>query len=277
MLFLDIDRFKLVNDSLSHAVGDQLLIALAGRISGALRPGDTVARHRRRRVHAAARRRDDGADAAIIAERVQHALGQSFSINRHQLFLTVSIGISLSSPGLNAADLCATPTSRCTTPSAAAVRARRYLTRACASARSTRLERENELREAIEIACCWSTTSRSSTLPPAGCERSRLWLAGRRTGRPWLRSSSSRSPRRPGSSVCWASMSCSAHCKRCRAGGGAVWWPRTSAISVNVSGLQLDDPMLPEPRSVGARRSRITTAGAAAGDHREHPDARAQA
>ena len=44
VLFLDIDRFKLVNDSLSHAVGDNLLIALAGRVAAALRPGDTVAR-----------------------------------------------------------------------------------------------------------------------------------------------------------------------------------------------------------------------------------------
>ena len=44
VLFMDIDRFKLVNDSLSHAVGDNLLIALSGRLAAALRPGDTVAR-----------------------------------------------------------------------------------------------------------------------------------------------------------------------------------------------------------------------------------------
>ena len=44
VLSIDIDRFKLVNVSLSHAVGDHLLIALAGRVAGVLRPGDTVAR-----------------------------------------------------------------------------------------------------------------------------------------------------------------------------------------------------------------------------------------
>jgi diguanylate cyclase (GGDEF)-like protein/PAS domain S-box-containing protein len=105
VLFLDIDRFKLVNDSLSHAVGDHLLIALAGRVAAVLRPGDTVARiggdeftillDSARTEHA----------ATVVAERVQAALREAFSVDGHELFVTASIGISLSSVRTSSAEL----------------------------------------------------------------------------------------------------------------------------------------------------------------------------
>jgi diguanylate cyclase (GGDEF)-like protein/PAS domain S-box-containing protein len=105
VLFLDIDRFKLVNDSLSHAIGDQLLIALAGRIAAELRPGDTVARiggdeftillDGVRTEHA----------ATVVAERVQAGLREAFSVDGHELFVTASIGISLSSARATSAEL----------------------------------------------------------------------------------------------------------------------------------------------------------------------------
>ena len=74
MLFLDIDRFKLVNDSLSHAVGDKLLIALSGRLAAALRPGDTVARLGGDEFTVLLEDVADADEALVVAERMLGAL-----------------------------------------------------------------------------------------------------------------------------------------------------------------------------------------------------------
>ncbi|MFZ0041673.1 MAG: EAL domain-containing protein [Solirubrobacteraceae bacterium] len=105
VLFLDIDRFKLVNDSLSHAVGDNLLIALAGRVSAALRPGDTVARLGGDEFTVLLEDIVTADDATVVARRILSALGDAFEIDGNELFVSASIGIALSSPGLGPADL----------------------------------------------------------------------------------------------------------------------------------------------------------------------------
>jgi diguanylate cyclase (GGDEF)-like protein/PAS domain S-box-containing protein len=105
VLFLDIDRFKLVNDSLSHAVGDQLLIALAGRVAGALRPGDTVARLGGDEFTVLLEDITEPADAQVVAGRILDALEEDFQIDGNELFVTASIGIAGSTPGLAPADL----------------------------------------------------------------------------------------------------------------------------------------------------------------------------
>ena len=105
VLFVDIDRFKLVNDSLSHAVGDQLLVALAGRLSRVLRPGDTVARMGGDEFTILLEGVDSTETAAIAAERVQRTLGESVDVDGHDLFVTASIGIALSTPRMNASEL----------------------------------------------------------------------------------------------------------------------------------------------------------------------------
>ena len=76
VLYLDIDRFKLVNDSLSHAVGDHLLVALAGRVAAVLRPGDTVARIGGDEFTILLDGVDSGAEATSVADRVQQALAE---------------------------------------------------------------------------------------------------------------------------------------------------------------------------------------------------------
>jgi diguanylate cyclase (GGDEF)-like protein/PAS domain S-box-containing protein len=105
VLFLDVDGFKLVNDTLSHAAGDQLLIEIAARIAEMLRPGDTFARIGGDEFTILL----DGVvvdrDATVIAERVQGSLGRPFALDGHEIRVTTSIGVSLSSPGMSAAEL----------------------------------------------------------------------------------------------------------------------------------------------------------------------------
>ncbi len=105
MLYLDIDGFKLVNDSLSHAVGDHLLVALASRVASVLRPGDTVARIGGDEFTILLDGVDSDAEAMGVADRVQRSLADAFAVDGHELFVTASIGIALSGPPLTAAEL----------------------------------------------------------------------------------------------------------------------------------------------------------------------------
>ncbi|HEX9918021.1 MAG TPA: PAS domain S-box protein, partial [Pyrinomonadaceae bacterium] len=100
VLFLDLDRFKNVNDSLGHTVGDQLLVALSRRLQHCLRPTDVVARLGGDEF--AILLNDIGAqpgEAVALAERVRQELMQPFNLGGHEVFTTASIGIALSTTG----------------------------------------------------------------------------------------------------------------------------------------------------------------------------------
>ena len=99
VLFLDLDRFKNVNDSLGHTVGDQLLIALARRLQHCLRPADVVARLGGDEFAILLNKIADEAEAVSVAERVQRELMQPFNLGGHEVFTTASIGIALSTTG----------------------------------------------------------------------------------------------------------------------------------------------------------------------------------
>jgi diguanylate cyclase (GGDEF)-like protein/PAS domain S-box-containing protein len=98
VLFLDLDRFKVVNDSLGHAFGDQLLISVAGRLRGMLRATDTVARLGGDEF-AVLIEIDHLADAVRMAERIQETLRVPFRVGENEIFTTASIGIALSATG----------------------------------------------------------------------------------------------------------------------------------------------------------------------------------
>ncbi len=103
-LFLDLDRFKIINDSLGHMVGDQLLVGIAHRLEACLRPGDTVARLGGDEFTILLEDLSGNEDAIDVARRVQEAVTQPFNIGGHEVFTTASIGIALSTTGYERAE-----------------------------------------------------------------------------------------------------------------------------------------------------------------------------
>ncbi|HEX3832949.1 MAG TPA: EAL domain-containing protein [Solirubrobacteraceae bacterium] len=107
ILFVDLDGFKQVNDQLSHAVGDRLLIAVAERLLTGLRPGDTVARLGGDEFTLLLDGIVAPAEAVEIADRLLRSLQQPFPVHGNELSIGASIGVALSQPALASADLLA--------------------------------------------------------------------------------------------------------------------------------------------------------------------------
>ena len=99
VLFIDLDRFKVINDSLGHMVGDQFLITVARRLETCLRDGDTIARLGGDEFTILLDGIKDYGDAQRVAERVQEVLGESFHLAGRELFITASVGIKYSGHG----------------------------------------------------------------------------------------------------------------------------------------------------------------------------------
>ncbi|MGD8631495.1 MAG: EAL domain-containing protein, partial [Gammaproteobacteria bacterium] len=95
LLFLDLDRFKLINDSLGHATGDQLLRAISRRLSRCIRDEDTVARLGGDEFMVLLPRISGSADAGRIGSKIIDSLIEPVSCNGHELHVTTSIGISV--------------------------------------------------------------------------------------------------------------------------------------------------------------------------------------
>jgi diguanylate cyclase (GGDEF)-like protein/PAS domain S-box-containing protein len=95
VLFLDLDRFKLVNDSMGHRAGDQLLVSIARRLDRIRRAGDTVARLGGDEFAVLVEGVEDAAAAGRVADRVHRELAQPFDISGTEVFTSASIGISL--------------------------------------------------------------------------------------------------------------------------------------------------------------------------------------
>jgi diguanylate cyclase (GGDEF)-like protein/PAS domain S-box-containing protein len=97
VMFLDIDNFKLINDSLGHDAGDKLLRAIGPRLAGTLRPVDTVARFGGDEFVVLCEEAREGRDALVVADRLQHTLAQPFVLDGEEHFLSASIGVALAS------------------------------------------------------------------------------------------------------------------------------------------------------------------------------------
>jgi diguanylate cyclase (GGDEF)-like protein/PAS domain S-box-containing protein len=96
LLFIDLDRFKAINDNLGHAVGDHLLISVAERLEETLRDSDTVARLGGDEFVILAEDLDSDAEALAVAERVLHALEEPFLVGSAEVSMLASVGVSIS-------------------------------------------------------------------------------------------------------------------------------------------------------------------------------------
>ena len=96
VLFVDLDRFKVINDSLGHIAGDRLLIEMARRLELSLRPGDTVARFGGDEFAILLEDISEVSDATRVADRIHKELAAPMRIRGHEVFTNGSIGIVLS-------------------------------------------------------------------------------------------------------------------------------------------------------------------------------------
>ena len=99
ILFVDLDRFKSVNDTHGHQTGDELLLAVANRLSGLVRSGDTLARFSGDEFVFLCEDLKDAADVELLAERIHKTFITPFRLSTKEMPLTASVGIAFAGPG----------------------------------------------------------------------------------------------------------------------------------------------------------------------------------
>ena len=99
VLFIDLDGFKTINDNYGHDVGDELLVAVANRLSELLRPGDTLCRLGGDEFVALCEDMQEVADAELIAKRITTALSEPFTLPSQSVTVSGSVGVAFSGPG----------------------------------------------------------------------------------------------------------------------------------------------------------------------------------
>lgn len=95
VMFLDLDRFKAINDTLGHNAGDQLLVVAADRLRACVRDGDTVARLGGDEFTVIVEDILEPQDAAVVAQKIIDTLSQPFHLQGHEVFISASVGITV--------------------------------------------------------------------------------------------------------------------------------------------------------------------------------------
>jgi diguanylate cyclase (GGDEF)-like protein len=99
VIFADLDNFKVINDSLGHSAGDELLIAVAARLEQTLRPADTVSRFGGDEFTILCQDLTSDEDLTVITERITNEMAAPFDVQGRQVILTLSLGIAASGAG----------------------------------------------------------------------------------------------------------------------------------------------------------------------------------
>lgn len=151
LLFIDLDKFKQVNDSLGHEAGDKLLKQCADRLLHCIRDGDVVSRIGGDEFTAILESIGSGRDAAVVSKKIIAELSKPFQLNNHEIFISVSIGIATYPESANNADSLL----RCA--DIAMYKAKKserncfqFFTEDMQSDVSNELKMENDLRKAVE-------------------------------------------------------------------------------------------------------------------------------
>jgi diguanylate cyclase (GGDEF)-like protein len=95
VMFIDLDRFKHINDSLGHAIGDQVLRSVSDRLAASVRSSDTVSRHGGDEFVVLCAELEHAEDAAISAAKIIAAVSAAMYVGGHEIFMTCSVGVSL--------------------------------------------------------------------------------------------------------------------------------------------------------------------------------------
>ncbi len=203
VLFLDVDDFKNVNDSLGHAAGDDVLQEVGRRLEDCMRPVDTAARLGGDEFAVLIHDAESELQAVEIAHRVMSALAAPIALDGRAVSIATSVGIAFSDPGhglrrATPRSCCATPTRRCTWPRRAARATTRSSSPRCTRRRSRAWSSRPTCSARSKRASSRSATSRSWTSSAA------IWPAWRRScagstprAAPSRRSSSSPCSRTP--------------------------------------------------------------------------------
>ncbi len=99
VVFFDLDRFKVLNDSLGHLVGDKLLVSISRRLEECLRPGDTVARLGGDEFAILLEDLEDRKEAMVVVKRLQDKMLETFRLDGHDVFTSASVGIAFNEEG----------------------------------------------------------------------------------------------------------------------------------------------------------------------------------
>jgi diguanylate cyclase (GGDEF)-like protein/PAS domain S-box-containing protein len=179
VMFLDLDRFKLVNDTLGHSLGDELLRSVAVRLHSVLREGDTIARMGGDEFTVLLGDLRTANDAAKTAQKLLDTVAEPLRVDGHELYITTSIGIALfPDDGDNAESLLKNADTAMYRAKDSGRSSYRLCTRAMNSRAAERLSVENALRRAVEreeLELYYQPLIRLATREVAGMEALLRW------------------------------------------------------------------------------------------------------